>query len=163
MTEQTASSGKRAIDYAEHVLGVHSVANNAEAARNKLDETLTALSEERDKLNSVKDQITEIELEIIGDERGKHPDMAQTQMNQHVKIAFAHSGKLQSLKKQQREIESAIDGLQMDERMAEVDIKMCTARMIELGGYFQYLAIAKWFNEKGAANAPAVNQGPWDN
>jgi hypothetical protein len=132
-----------AIKYAEETLGVHSVHEQALAARNQLDEVLTELGNKRDSLRDKEWALQDREMEVAGDERGRHPDMSATGMEKHLKIALQNDDATRELREQISHIRSDIEGLEYDRSIAEHDIKIACARMNELTGYFQYLAIVK--------------------
>lgn len=133
----------KALNYAEETLGVHRVHEQAHIARAELDRVLNDLSEARDKRRSTEAQIEDRELELVADERGKHADMSEAAMGRHLKIVFHRDGDLQNLRSSLRSIVGDIEGLEYDKVMHETDIKIAVARMQELGGYLQYLAVVK--------------------
>lgn len=132
-----------ALKYAEETLGVHSAHEAALAARNQLDQVLTELGEKRDQLRDKEWALTDREMEVAADERGKHPDMSATGMEKHLKIALQNDDTTRELREQLAHVRSDIEGLEYDRSIAEHDIKIACARMAELAGYFQYLAIVK--------------------
>lgn len=132
-----------AIKYAEGTLGVHSTYEAAQAARNKLDEILTELGDARDTLRDHEFRLTDREMEVASDERGRHPEMSATAMEKHLKIALQNDDAVRELREQVARIRSDIEGLDYDREVAEHDIKIQVARMNELGGYLHYLAVVK--------------------
>jgi len=156
VTTPAKSSGAKAIDYAEKTLGVHDCFEKALAARNALDATLTSLSEARDNKRDLEDSLVTAELDVIAEERGKHPDMSQAQMDKHVKVALAANAEVSKLRALLREAVGNIDGLEMDETIAKQDISIYSARMIQLNGYFIYLTQAKVGNRKGGTDGSVI-------
>ena len=143
VTAQPASPGRKAMAYAEEVLGVHSEYEKAVTARNSLDACLTSLSEARDKRRTLEAKVADREMDISADERGHHPDMSAAAMERHLKVAFAKDEQLSILRTELLGVNGDIDGLECDKTMHEIDIKIAVARLGELGGYFHYLAAVK--------------------
>lgn len=137
------SAGKKALDYAEDKLGVHSVYETAQKARNDLDTILTSLSEARDTKREVELRLSDAEMEVANDEWAKHSDMAVTRMEKHLKVALTNNDAVRELREQHVKAVNDIDGLEYDKLMAETDIRIAVARLQELGGYLQYLAVIK--------------------
>lgn len=146
----------RAISYAETELGVHSVHGQALARRDDLDKCLTDLASERDRRRDLEFSITDAEMEVIGAERGKHPDMAVTRWEKHIKEAYRKDDTLRELNEQLTNAQSNIEGLEFDRSIIETDIRISIARMHELGGYFQYLAECKSAASAVAAPTPST-------
>lgn len=143
MSTSTPSPAAKALAYAENELKVHTVYQEALEARGKLDKTLTDLGEVRDKKRDVEARLSDAELEIASDERGKHPDMSQAQMDKHLKVALHNSTEVRELREQLIQVVNDADGLEFDKAMHETDIKIAVARLTELGGYLNYLAAIK--------------------
>lgn len=132
-----------AIKYAEGALGVHRVYEKAVESRETLDETLTDLGKARDLLRDHEFRLSDREMEVASDERGRHPEMSATAMEKHLKIALNNDDAVRELREQVARIRSDIEGLDYDREIAETDIRIQVARMNELAGYFQYLAVVK--------------------
>lgn len=137
------SSGLRAVEYAEQELKVHEVYNGAMKRRNDLEAILSQLAELRDKLRFEEVQLADAETQVAIEERGKHPDMSISGMERHLKIKLRESDEVRERKETLAKLRSEIDRYEFDKQIAETDIKIATARMIELGGYIQYLAVIK--------------------
>lgn len=136
-------AGKDAIKYAEDTLGVHAAYNAAQTSRDSLDKILTDLGEARDQLRDREYRLADREMEVASDERGRHPEMSATAMEKHLKIALNNDDAVRELREQIARIRSDIEGCEYDREMAETDIRIQVARMNELAGYFQYLAVVK--------------------
>lgn len=143
MTAPKPSSGAKALTYAEENLGVHTVHQEAKDARDRLDGILTELSDARDKRRQVEFLLGDAEMEVASEEWSKHPDMAVTRMEKHLKIAIQGNDACRELREQIAKLQGDIDGLEADAKMAETDVKIAVARLTELGGYLQYLAAIK--------------------
>jgi hypothetical protein len=149
----TPSPGAKALAYAES-LGVHSVYEQVLAKRAELDQCLTEIATLRDKKRDDESLLVDREMELLSDERGKHADMSQAGMDRHLKVVYWSDERHRELRSQVAQVVSDLDGLQFDRDMLETDIKIATARLVELGGYFQYLAAIKSANTaSNASNA----------
>lgn len=133
----------KALKYAEDTLLVHEVYADAKIARERLDDTLTELGKERDKKRDLEFRLHDAEMEVASQEYGKHPDMAQTRMDKHLKVAITQDDTCRELREQLSRTTGDIEGLEYDKTIAEVDIKIAVSRMGELGGYLNYLAEIK--------------------
>lgn len=143
MTENsTPSPGAKSLAYAE-ALGVHSVYTELLGKRGELDQCLTEIATLRDKKREDEVLLQDREMEILADERGKHPDHSQAAMDRHLKVVNWSDEQCRSLRAQLVQVSSDLDGLQFDRDMLETDIKIGVARLLELGGYLQFLASIK--------------------
>jgi hypothetical protein len=143
MNETPAPSpGAKALAYAES-LGVHSVHTELLAKRGELDQCLTEIATLRDKKRDDENLLLDREMELLAEERGKHPDHSQAAMDRHLKVVHWSDERCRELRGALAQVSSDLDGLQFDRDMLETDIKIGVARLQELGGYFQYLASIK--------------------
>lgn len=136
-------SGLKALKYAEDNLRVHGVYHDAKAAREMLDGLLTELSEARDRKRELELQLHDREMQVAAAEYGKHPDMAQTRMDKHLKQALSQDAGWRELRNAISKMTGEIEGLDYDRLIIDADIKIAVARLQELGGYFTYLAAIK--------------------
>lgn len=143
MTDPTPSPALKALQYAEEKLGVNSVYETALSKREELDEVLSEISELRDKKRLLAMSLEDKEMAVAADEYGKHPDMAVTRMEKHIKVAFSNDGEIRSMREELAKVSGDIEGREFDRDMLETDIKIAVARLHELGGYLQYLAVIK--------------------
>lgn len=132
-----------ALQYAEQVLGVHSSYERSLNAQHELDEITTELDKARDRKRELTDQVSEHEMDLLIAERGKHADMSQAGMDRHIAIVKSKDTMLQELRKQLTGVAAQVDGLELDLSVQQSIIKIETARMTELSGYFNYLAAVK--------------------
>lgn len=146
-----------AIKYAEGLLGVHDIFEETVEARVRLDKLLDELAKKRDDVRDKEFLLSDKEMEIAADERGKHADMSATAMEKHLKITFSNDGDVRGFREQIARIKSDIEGLEYDRSVCEHEIRIGCARMTELGGYFQYLAVIKAVaNKMEVTNAGTV-------
>lgn len=133
----------KALAYAEDTLGVHEVYEKALQAREELDATFSDLDSFYSKRREILDSITDREIEITVEERSQHPEASEAALERAAKISRSKDESLRKLRTELNHIESDIDGRKFDRSIAEHDIQIATARMIELGGYFGYLVQIK--------------------
>jgi hypothetical protein len=137
------SPARKALDYAEGELGVNAVHEAAQKARDNLDGLVTDLSTKRDLRREKIEKLSDVEMMIAEDERAKHSDMSQAQMDKHIKMVNAKSKPFIELRREIRQLTNEIEGLEYDESIYKVDIQIAVARMTELGGYLNYLGAAR--------------------
>lgn len=164
-----SSTAAKSLAYAENELGVHEVFEEAEKARAKLDATYSELSEKRDYRRELEAKLDDLMMIVAEDERGKHPDMSQAQMDKHVKIAYSKSVPIVDTRNMLRQLTNDIEGLEYDESYLKHKTSILTARMTQLGGYLNFLAVIKYGDLlRKERNARSVDKtklgpGPWDN
>lgn len=161
MTTPSASPGRKGLDYAENVLGVNRVYDEALEFRKELDSILTDLAAMRDKRRETESMLNDREQMVAADEWGKHPDMAVTRMEKHLKSALSNDDETRELREQLAKVVSDIEGLEFDRQIKETDIKIAVSRLQELGGYLNYLAAIK---QAAATEKPAKQRDegdPW--
>jgi len=139
------------VEYAETKLSVHEICTATVQARDDLNSVLTVLCDKRDAKRKAEQDLEDREMEVAIDERGKHADLSATAMKEHLKIALFKDDTWRKLRDDVRQLTDDIDGYEADRKIKEREIEIGCARMIELGGYFNYLAAAK--------NASLVTRG----
>lgn len=151
----------KALVYAEQTLGVNSVYETLLAKRTELDTLFTDVANKRDLKRGIEARIEDREMDIVSNERGKHPDMSAAGMERHLKVAFAEDPSLRELREQLRQVVNDLDGLDFDVRLVETDIRIGISRLQELGGYLEYLAAVKQASYYAALGA-SVKEGLQD-
>jgi hypothetical protein len=132
------------VAYAEDTLGVHEILEGVIAAREKLDkEILTTWANTRDAKRKAESDLEDREMELVISERGKHPDISETAFRGHLKEVLFKDTEWRRIRDHIRGLADDIDGAEVDRKLTERDIEIGCARMIELGGYLNYLAAAK--------------------
>lgn len=133
----------KALHYAENILDVHGPLRKANQARENLDDLYSRIDKHSDQKRTVVAAIKDREMEIVSDERGSNPDMSQAQMDRHLKVVMHNDAALIKLRDELENIDSVLDGCELDAKICSKDIDIAVARMNELGGYFSYLAAVK--------------------
>lgn len=134
---------RKALDYAEQQLSVHSVYEEAVENRQKLDALLGDLDKAHDTKRGLQAAIEDRGYELLSVERGKHHDMSATALDQHMKQVRHRDEAMKQYRVQLDTVTGEIQGLEYDAEMLRIGIKILVARMEELGGYLQYLAAIK--------------------
>ena len=134
---------KKALDYAEQVLGVHSVYEEAKAARVELQSALDSLTGARMRKREYESALADREFELVTEERGKHPDMSVSGMEAHMRRIKNEDDACRELREQLMMVSAQIDAYETSKALAEADIKITASRLQELGGYLEFLAVIK--------------------
>lgn len=132
-----------AVTYAEVELGVHEAYNEALRALNEARIYGDTIVNYRDKIRELESRIAYREVQIVDDEWSKHPEMAVTRMDKHVKAVQLKDHELLELHTDLRNVKRLLDENELVKANADALVRVESARMIELGGYLQYLAAAK--------------------
>jgi hypothetical protein len=133
----------KGLKYAEESLGVHSVYEDLVSARARLEDALKRLTYARDLKRGQESVMMEAKMLLISDERGKHPEHSEAALDRHTKSLLATDTGMKEHARQQRNFENMVDTADADVETAKADIRIGSARLEELGGYFQYLAALK--------------------
>lgn len=143
-----------ALAYAEQTLGVHSVYEEAQRLAEQLDQSLSALDKAQDERRELDEKIADFEMDLLMEERSKHPDHSEAAFARHLKEVHHKSEPLKLLRSQRNAKAGECSGHELDIKFIETQVRIATSRMVELGGYFQYLAAVKL----GAIQAEQTNQ-----
>lgn len=132
-----------ALAYAEVQLGVHKIYEEGLQLSSQLDETLTALDKAQDERRDLDQKIEELEMDLLVEERGKHPDHSEAAFSRHLKEVYHKSSELRMLRFKRNAKAGECSGLELDMEFTKARIRLCSARMEQLGGYLTYLAAIK--------------------
>ena len=133
----------KALSYAEDQLGVHAVWEKAQSQLLELNGLYTDLDKSQDERRELVEQIADREGELLSDERGRHADMSAAAFDQHFKGVKRTDTALQGYRSKLTEVQGSISGLEYDVDFLKHSLRLSEARLIELGGYFNYLASVK--------------------
>ncbi len=133
----------KALTYAELTLGVHSVYEEAEKLLKEQDDSLTILDKAQDEKRVLVDLISDREADLISEQRGVHPDISATALDQRIRVAKRQDSALTELRKKLRQVLSEIAGEEYNLEHIRSALRIREGRLIELGGYFNYLAAVK--------------------
>lgn len=133
----------KSLSYAENILNVHGVYEDANRLLNELDKIYGELDKAQDSRRQLVEEIADREMEILSDEWGKHSDMSAARMDQHIKVAKREDAALKAFREKLNERLAEIQGLEFDLDLTKSKLKVQTARLEQLGGYLHYLAAVK--------------------
>lgn len=150
---------KKALDYVTS-LGLNSVYEQAVAAHENLKKNQDQLLGAKTAKRSLESHKTDVEMELMEEERSRHPDMSQAQMDKHLKVAFSNNAEWRETRDQIEARQSAIDAYETQQHLLDSEIKITVARLHELGGYFQFMAVIKQAGEARKANTRETGN-PW--
>lgn len=149
-----------ALAYAEDQLGVHHVYEEAQGVQSDLDEALSALDKAQDARRELDHKIEDYEMDILVKERGKHPDHSEAAFQRHLKEVLHKDEHLKRLKSERNAKAGECTGIDLDISYLKARVTILSARMIELGGYFQYLAVTKQATLAEQRNQPTQPTPP---
>lgn len=134
----------KALQYAEETLSVHSVYLHVLEQQERLNKARGVLISRRHKNRELDEKLDSIQMDIVSEEWAKHPEMAQTRMDKHVKVAVQKNPDHSVTRMQKQELEREIEFAEAEIKQLEIEIRTGTARMDQLGGYLNYLAVTKY-------------------
>jgi hypothetical protein len=133
----------RALQYAENDLGVHNVwtdSQNIVQGLNELYNTRAGLETSCRKLDYEIERRKEF---LLTTQAQTHNDMAVTAFERHMRVIYASDDQLEALRSERLKVMSHRDVITGNIAASETNHKGHVARMVELGGYFEYLAHTK--------------------
>lgn len=155
-----------ALDYAENVLGVHKVSEEANKLLMDLDEFTGMVDQAIDKRRTLDDAVEARKMDLLIEERGQHADLSQAAMDKRLKERYHTDGTLRTLRNAHAAAAAEASGLELDIEVLKYRIKVKVARMEELSGYFNFLAAVKnaepppvLYAEAGTSGQPAAASG----
>jgi hypothetical protein len=160
MTTPDPTPELKSIHYAES-LGLNSVYDGALSARQELETKTQHLADLRNKRRQREQYLNDIEMLVIEDERAKHPSMSQTQMDKHLKVAFNNNGDIRETREELANLAGDVDLVEYEIELLHQDIKIAVARLHELGGYYQFMAVVKQANEARKSREARADGNPW--
>lgn len=158
---QPPSPEAKSLAYAES-LGLDTVYHEAISARNQLDEKHKHMLQLRGERRRVEQFKADLEMEVTERERAANPSMSQAQMDKHLKVAFSNEGDIREARDDLATLAGEIDFVEYEIDRIHQDIKIAVARLHELGGYFQFMAVVKQASEaRKAKEAKQADGNPW--
>lgn len=155
-------AGAKALKYAEDVLRVHSVYDEAKALVAEADKLRVSIANMR-KLKATAETIyLDAEYDFISDLRGANKDMSQTAFDKFAKQEVHRDPHLRSMRGDLAEEHHKIEQAEGNLSTVRNRIEITTARMHELGGYLAYLAAVKEAEIAAtSATAKPASLGAW--
>ena len=149
----------KALQYVEG-LGLNSVYEHALEVRRALEAQQHELHNIKNRRRELEQFKTDVEMEIIEDERSKHPDMSAAAMEKHLKVCFSNSNDLRGTRDEMFLITAQIEAIEQEIDRCNLDLKIDIARLHELGGYFQFMAVLKQVSVSRQSNQ-TDSKDPW--
>ena len=138
----TESPERKALNYVEG-LGLNSVYEQVLEVRRVLGDKVLDLSSLRADRRALENAKDDTEMEVAEQERAKRSDLSATAFKEHIKSVYYNNSDIQSLRSQISDVTSQIEVLEHEINLLNSDIKIAVARLHELGGYFQFMAVIK--------------------
>ena len=149
----------KALQYVES-LGLNSVYEHALEVRKALEAQQQDLHNIKNRRRELEQFKADVEMEVVEAERAKHPDMSAAAMDKHLKVAFSNHSDLRGVRDEMFLITSQIEAIEMEMDRLHIDLKIDVARLHELGGYFQFMAVLKQVSASRESN-PTDSKDPW--
>lgn len=148
-------AGRRAIDYAENSLGVHTVYEEAKRLVHDIDTARGNLALKRRGKAYAEEVYTDAELAFVADMRVDNPDLSQTAFDKFIKGKIHLQPHLRKQRAELADLNYEIEVVEREIKRLQNLLEIATARMGELGGYLHYLAEIK------AAETASTGQDNW--
>lgn len=150
MTETTPE--RKGWDYALS-LGVNSTYDEAVAFRNELERVQQTLHELRGRKRDLEHFRSDVEMEVIEETRRTHPDWSVAEFDRQIKVVFSNESRLREVRDDLLALEGDIDLANYQITLIKADIDIRVARLTELGGLLQYMAVLKGTSEAKRSQA----------
>lgn len=137
------SDALKALQYAEDQLGVNQVYEMACGHLEDLDVSTSDLDKALDRKRELEEKYADAEVDLINEKRGLHPDISDTKFRQELKVWEREDDALNQLRIDLNSVKSEIQGLEFDLSIIKARIQVGSARLVELGGYLNYLTAVK--------------------
>lgn len=161
MTDRPAEkSPSESIKYAEG-LGLNSVHDAAVAGSQALEAKHQRLLELRSRRRQLEQFRLDREMELTEEQRGLNPEMSMSAFEKHMKVAFNNDGDIRETRDELSSLAGEIDFVEFEIDRISQDIKIAVARLHELGGYFQFMAVVKQADEARKAREARESGDPW--
>lgn len=159
MTTEPSPEAK-ALAYVEG-LGLNSVYEGVLATRQELDRKqleLHGIRAERRRLEALRQ---DLEMEVAERVRSSDPSMSAASFDRQLKIELSNSAEVRETKDMLIELANNHDLLEWEVSILETDVKIAVARLHELGGYFQFMAVLKSTSEAKRSQETPRDGNPW--
>lgn len=137
------SDALKALQYAENELGVHKVFEELTGYLNDLDVSTSDLDKALDRKRELEEKYTDREVELVSEKRGLHASMSDTKFKQEMVGWSRQDDSLNNLRSELNATKGEIQGLEFDQSVLKARIQVGSARLVELGGYLNYLSVIK--------------------
>lgn len=142
----SSSPERKALDYAELTLGVHKVFEEAKEKRQALADANLKMLDLRAARRGQEQYLEDLKMEVIEEERSTNPSESQAAFDRRIKVVFSNNGAIREGRDRLLYLAGDIETVEYEIEMLTKDIQIAVARMQELGGYLQFLAVIKQAN-----------------
>ena len=132
-----------ALQYAEVTLGVHAIYEEGRDTLERLELAINTLDDAQDTRRALDEQIANREMDLLIEERGKHPDHSEAAFTRHLKEVQYKDASLKDLRGKRAVAAGVVSGSELDVDFYRLRLKFTSARMEQLGGYLHYLGAVK--------------------
>lgn len=147
----------KSLRYAEG-LGLNSVWEESLVKRQALSEKVLDLSNARNRKRELEAYKTDLEMAATEEEYSKHPDLSVAAMERHLKLVFSNHAEIRETKDEITVVVGQVELLEHEIMLLKTDIEIAVARLHELGGYFQFMAVIK---QAEITRKATESKGPW--
>ena len=144
------------VQYAEDVLNVHGVFDEAESVYIRYTTALDAHTDNVAAVRTLREGLADAEAEVSVRERAANPDQSVTAFEKHLKDVLRNDSEVRKIRHNLMEAQYAADQSEADIKRHDGKLKMLAARMEELGGLLNYFAATKMAASKKQAPAPTA-------
>lgn len=132
-----------AVEYAEQTLKVHALWDEAQKAQADLDNLASELDKAQDQKRALAEKILDRETELLEEEQGKHEKQSATWLKEHMVVQKRKDPVLKDLREKHFAEASTLSGLEYDWDVKKTQCRLLEARLLQMGGYLNFLAAAK--------------------
>jgi hypothetical protein len=151
----------RAIAYAEDTVGVHRTWLYTQELQVQLNDLYQEQSGYLTETRNLDWQIDRRKNQILIEESEANASMAVTAFERHIKLVIAKDDELASLYEVRCQAMSRRDAVEATIKSVERNSNGHIARLKELGGYFEFLAVTKAAQMQAVTAAQAASESPW--
>lgn len=159
MTEP--SPERKALNYAENQLLVHKVYDDSISARNQLGQKQNELHSLRGRKRELETLKSDIEMEVMEELRRVQPDVSVAAFDRQLKVEYSNEARIREIRDDLISLQGEIDFIEYEIDLIKVDIHIATARLIELGGYLQFMSVIKSISNAKQGSAKREEGDPW--
>lgn len=151
----------RAIAYAEDTLGIHRTWVETMSLAAQLNDLYGQLAGFTTETRILDWSLDERKNELLVLQSKANTEMSIAAFERHMKLVFAEDDQLASIGKTKVDAMARRDAVEASIKSVERNSNGCIARMKQLGGYLEYLAVTKAAQMQAASVVQAANESPW--
>ncbi len=140
--------------YAEKELGVHEVYQKAQDVNGEIIDLQITLAGIRDQRRKVTEEMADREVDIWRELRGQHPELSATALDAKAKQERRVDSMMQELRRNLLIFQKQEDDVEHDIKTKQNIINSANARMVELGGYLNFLTMVWQQDAVAQKNTP---------